>query len=98
MKKLIFSFIALVAIVGALYVLIHTPAAAPFLSIFGLVVVLILGGYTIYLRVGGNAERRRNRQVLREEREMNELEAGSSSPAPSPTTPNSLEYPTDQPL
>ncbi|MBV0896197.1 hypothetical protein [Microbacterium sp. NC79] len=87
MKKMVLSVIAILLLAGILYVAVETPAATPVIVLLGPVAGFALIGFTIYIRLGGMAERTRNmKAIVRQRREAAEAArmAEGYSPANSP--------------
>lgn len=60
MKKIIWSGVAILVIVGVLYVAIETPEASPFVAVYGVLAGFSILGLALYIRLGETAERWRN--------------------------------------
>ncbi|MGF3054478.1 hypothetical protein ACQUSY_11040 [Microbacterium sp. YY-03] len=101
-KKIVISTISIFVVATVLYLLLEVPGAEPFLVTFGVFAGFTVIAFAVYGRLGKLAERRRTGKVVRQryldaKQERARFEATSPTTLPS-TSPDSLEYPTDQPI
>ena len=102
MKKIVISTISIFVVATVLYLLLEVPGAEPFLVTFGVFAGFTVIAFAVYVRLGKLAERRRTGKVVRQ-RYLDAKQGRARSEATSPTTlpstsPDALEYPTDQPI